>query len=522
MKITYTKTGGIIRYDQTDWLGSLDTTSAGSAYRIGNGLAFASNADPLRRLSYISPGYLGVDLTNVSVVDAFLRNGVISNQSAYIISGGTKLHEATSLDGTPALTNAGVWPHTISDGHASIVGNDICNYYNTTPNLCTFYSYTDGTDWNVGIYNQITPAFDDDFMSTIPTTPLAAPYLAGGKDAPHPMIVGADDVLYIGDRNFVHAYDYVTNTFSATVLTLPKGWIITSFAKLGDIKLAIGAYYSTFAATVINPTNGFLGQSAVWVWNYLDLDPEYSRDLHDNFVSEIFNWNGAIAAFTSGRKTLSQSGIYKLQVSINEGEFTPVQTWSTGGLPIRGGVEVVEGDVYWNSGGTIYSYLKNPYTGKYAFYQPTTGTGTTSGMLRIFTNIFRIFASTGTTTSGGLQYFSTGYANGQAWGKVAQPVFPNESKGKLVQVVVTYADTTSAGLSFRLNTQLDHDGGTPTFSDLTTVSSIRQQIRNNKADNTPLGQFTYLQPQMIWTDGLGTTSAPLIESIEYEYELVNI
>ena len=46
--------------------------------------------------------------------------------------------------------------------------------------------------------------FDDDFMSTIAVNKMAGMDLIDGQNVEHPMIVGDDDVLYIGSGRYLH------------------------------------------------------------------------------------------------------------------------------------------------------------------------------------------------------------------------------------------------------------------------------------------------------------------------------
>ncbi len=94
----------------------------------------------------------------------------------------------------------------------------------------------DNTDWDVGCYESFT-TFDDDFMSTDPTTPLGttAADLTGGLLLPHPLEIGADDVLYMGSGRYLHGYDGggsgSNGNFLSQLLTLPAGFIITFTEK---------------------------------------------------------------------------------------------------------------------------------------------------------------------------------------------------------------------------------------------------------------------------------------------------
>ena len=145
MKISQNATGGTITYDRDDWLGGEDTTSTViTSKKEGIGVARNLGIDVLRSLGYISPGALPVEVTNDSIVTTYLRNAVLFEDSAYLISNGALLHQLTSLS-TGTLTNNATWPHTMNNAAAwaAVVGDDICNYYDYnagTALLASFYS----------------------------------------------------------------------------------------------------------------------------------------------------------------------------------------------------------------------------------------------------------------------------------------------------------------------------------------------------------------------------------------------
>lgn len=535
MKINLNQNGGTITYDQDDWLAGLDTTSGGSSNRkLGSGFAFSDRVDPLRFLGYISPSYNPQDVTNNAQVTSLIRNGVINGANAYLIAGngvgvgGGIVHKLDLALPAGTISTTAPFPHTIDHAHTNETGSDIVNYtanVASTPTLLTFFSFSDNTDWDVGIYNPTADTFNDDYMSTIPASPLAAPYLTGGKSAPHPLIVGDDDILYMGDRNFVHAYDGATGadgTFYPAVLTLPQGWIITCFCKSNDQKLLIGAYYAPSASSSIE----YLGSAKAYKWNYLDLDFDYAYDLHDNYVSEMANWNDTVIAFTSGRRSQTQAGTYKLQAIINGG-FKVLQTYSTGTLPIRGGVEVVEQDIYWN-GGNTYFYAKNQFGENFIFGNIGGSSSGVSGICRLFSSsVFLLHYSNGTQANGfGLQYGSSDYAAApSAYGKVATPTFPERKRGRLKKVELYFMTTATGGRTFSLNTVLDKDGGSVTLSATSTVTNLQKQVLDFRASGTstiPLGDFSTLQPQFIWATGSGATDAPVLEKVVYFFEYTDI
>jgi len=514
-KVLLKESGGSIIYDQDDWLLGLDTSSADENYYKMGGNALMSGISVLRKFGYIQPSPLPTDVTGVAEITAVIRKAVNIGDDAYMVSSDSLVHKmSTLLSGTISTTSP--FPHTIDHAHTNEAGNDIAIYYTGTTQR-VFYSFNDDTDWDVGIYNVVADTFDDNFMSTTPTGFAAfAALIAAGKGYPHPLIVGDDDVLYMGDRNFIHVYDGATDTVFTKVLTLPVGWVITSFALTEDIKLAIGSYLTTASFSDTFQRGG----AKVWFWNYLDLDPLYACDLRDNYVSEIKQWAGTTIAFTSGPKSPSDLGPYKLQ-ALNGSQFEVIKTWDTGGLPIRGGVDNVNNDLYWNSASRVYAYTKRPDNGQHMLNTISNNQSGVSGMLRFFTQSSTIHYSWGAGAgNGGLQYLSGGYTTSTFKSQVAAPEFGIRQRGRLSGLTIAFADKFTGGREIQLLTLLDR-ASVQTLTPISVLTKTRYAQFTTNSNGTPLGDFNTLQLQLSWSGGV-STSAPAIEWVRYDFTTVNI
>lgn len=522
--------GKKIIFGAEDWAqGLLPNYSASNLLnQKGTGLASARTMNPFLAYGYALPGLNPTDVTNVAQVTTLIRNGVVNGTSAYLVSNGALIHQLTSLDITPAITNAGAFPHTITPtGGTSPVGDDIVIYSAKTSGTTAigsriFYTYSSSTIWEVGMYDFTN--FSDSFMSSVAvTTPLASPYTTGGVGKPHPMIVGDDDILYIADRNFVHAYDGVVSAvatlgkFSPAVLTLPNGYIITSFAR-AESGLMVFAYLENSSAS----GSFYLGKSFAFLWNYNDLDITRSYDLTDNYVSEAFNYKGTIGCFTQGRPNdPSQTRLTCLRL-FNGSIFETVAS-IIHNAPIRGGVNIVGDSIQWNSDGVIYSY-GSPLAGtKAGLHRLSEGLGSNSGFFRTLASTLQIISS-GATTSGGLQYLTGYYFQSSFSTGVAEPTFSSGTKGKVTNVKVRFGGTVTGGRSITI--QLSDRGVTTStvINAQETVTGQAGMVTKKVSDSSgaPFLVFDGLKLVVSWATGSGATVAPALESVEVDFDEITV
>jgi len=516
--------GNILVWDEQDWLGGLHQqylTSTGGLQRQENKIASMRSTDPYRNLGYLTPGFLAADVTDVAQVTSILRKGVVNGTTGYIISEGPDLHQFTVATG--AITNAGTFPHTIAahGGHATVIGDDCVIYDANVSSTLTkqvFYSWNDNTDGDVGIYNIGAGTFNDDYLSTVPAG--AAALTLG---VAHPLVVGKDDILYIGNGNVVDAFDGQTGadgTLSAAVLTLPEDYEITAFAKT-DVYLVVFAYRQT-AGGSFN-----LGEATAFFWDYLSNDPTLVIDLNDNFVSEAFEWRGTVGCFTQGRRTNPTSNAHASKIQLynpGTGQFETLTSF-TGNAPIRGGVAVTGEIIQFNSAGNLFQW-GTAFEGKPdVLVQTAEGDGTSEGMFLAPATAVQLI-STGTTTSGGLQtlngnFFATSFVEGS----FAEPVFSTGKKGRLKEVKVRFRTAVSGGRAIRLLVQDRLGNQTNIFGNSTNLTTINSKniakVDRWTETGDPLPEFDAIKPVFVWKAGSGATTAPVIAQVEFHFEEVN-
>ena len=509
----------IITYDSEDWLAGLHPqNSSSNLLQQGKGFYVTRSINPYRFLGYLTVGENLVAITNAStVMTSKLKQGVNLENYGYLIED-TKLHLLNIITKTLLNDTAGVgYPHTITahGGHSGVVSSDIILYNHKvggTSARRALYSWSDNTDWDIGTCDLAVTgaaAFDDDFMSTAPATPLS---ISGGYEAgkgyPHPMIVGHDDIVYIADRNFVHAYDGQNaadndGKFFAESFVLPKEYIIYGFAKLSPRSLAIFA------------SNGSLNNSlnyaktSVFIWNYLDLDPDYIKEIPENTVRAPFEYRGTIGCFAYGR-----SGRYGLYL-FNGTNFEKVITF-TGGEPLNGGVNILGDEIQWLSGGKIWSY-GNQY-GQKSVLNCIDDIGTTgNGFYRTFSTILGRVTSYGTKS---FSYFSPGSYTSVSNGGFLNTAYLPIGKIRIKKVKVYFARVTN-GIGISLSA-FSYDNAADLY-ELIKISNItkKDMVTVNYGLDTSgnkIPELNGIALNCTFDEGSGTTACAIIRKIEIEYE----
>lgn len=496
---------GVIVWNEQDWLSGLVPNYGNNTYTVNSlydGMSWNNAIDPNRIPGFLMPGVNPTDITGVSVIDAIQKNVVNNGTNAYSI-GGTKVHHINLS--TNAISGTGSWPHTITahGGHSSVVGQDVALYYvGSTQYL--FYSWSDNTDGDVGRFD-LSSTFDDDYMSTVPTGGAAL-----STTNNHPLIVGDDDILYIGDGPNLHAFDGqdgANGTLSTSVLPLPKDYIITSFAKLPNF-LVVFAYKSRAGGSFYN------GESTAFLYDYNSDDPTYSYDLNGNYVNGGFNYDdNQVGCFVRGKNTyLNYNRQSKMMLFTGSG-FKTIVNFSEN-IPGHGGVSVSDENIMWNAGGKIYQY-GSPHIGfdkKLNRIAELDGT-TTEGLLANLSGNL-LLASSGTTTSGGFESLNADY-DAAALARVAQvhPSFSQSNKARFDRLVVNYGFKASTGHKAKM--VLLYDGQSAEVFDNgneTTADEFVEEYYN--MTNGANINFFRIGWELTYNIGTATDTPDAIRSIE--------
>lgn len=522
-KIQYHKGGGIIKWGVEDWTAGLHpqySNSTTPARMLGNYLGTSIAFDPYRNLGWATPGYTPTALENSSVIDAVQVNLVINGTFAYTI-GGTKVHQITISSAT--ITTPTTFPHIISGATG---GQDLI-VYGLTQNSATrtnylLYSWYDGSNGNIGIYNFST-TFEDDWMSNGTFKP--ANFATFTTASPHIFKIGSDDILYVTDGRFIHALDGATganSTLSKNVLTLPLGYIANGFARIDPDTLAVFAYLNNASGSLY-----YKGQIVVFFWNYLDLDPYKVVYIQDNYVSAPFEYEGTIGCFAYGVPTDKSNSAKTGKMYLWNGSTFELKAnyedKSGGSTPLItiGGVDIIGKQIQWNVEGDIYSYGNN-FDLPIVLNKIAQASGTTCGLLKTVSTLAQ-YSSSGITTSGGMESLNNGYRQGAVMtSSLVNVDFPIRQTGQAKRIRIKFKEAVTGGLTFSLFIT-DEEGNQVTIIDAITTITAGKTIyeREYTSAGAVLPAFDMIKITFYWAE-TPTTYAPIVESVELEYENKNI
>lgn len=504
-----------ITWDWEDWLAGLHPQYGVSAQRF-DGASDQLAFNPFRFLGYASPGELNSDCTNSNQLAGLIvaMDVSASNQRGYAV-GGAKIFEINP-SGTPSIVTTSPYPITVSKA----VMNDIVRYNKASDGTeYMFYSYKgDGTAGDKSDIGRLTTNDGTNDTSYWITT-MSGTTLT--DDIDHPMIVGDDDVLYIGDKNIVRGLDGAdSGTMISVALTLPAQYTIRSFSKLDNNTLVIFANYG-------DASNGTMG---IFFWNYLDLDP-YKSVYIQGYCCSSFNYRGTIAMIRSSLSPDLGSNVRSLNAMAWDGEkFVSLNRFSirTSSYVLNKGVEVINDAIYFSVGGINYCYGSPFSEVKAGLNKISSTTGSASGAVKTLTSGIQFVSSSTSTTNYYLQYYSGDYAISYFKGNNVDLEFPLRKKGRIKRLRAEFKSAVSTA-GRELNITIYSVDGTVlietfTGTELRTISTDTLTIEKeyDASDDTSAGIFDTLYPLLQWSTGAGSTYAPILKKLIVEYELINI
>ena len=211
--------------------------------------------------------------------------------------GSNKLYRLSASTVTNGSADSITWPYTIDKAVVTGEDGESVAYYNGK--LYGFYNHS-GSAGDILQYD-LAGTIDPDWGSTIPT---AAATL---QNAPHPSIVGGDDVLYFGNGRYVGYYDQSTTTISVDDLDLPVG------SKVVDLAYPDSLVWAAVNYPNLSGSNANVGY--IYTWRGVGISSWEDQPLirFNGTIGAIYVKDGRVFVWYQDLSGVSSGG-YKLGV----------------------------------------------------------------------------------------------------------------------------------------------------------------------------------------------------------------
>jgi hypothetical protein len=515
-----------IIYDERDWLAGLHPQYGYKTIpqKLGRYSRQEYNFNPFGDLGYAKNGFLGVDFLNNDRVTSVVSKIIEGSDSYYYgIDAKNKMYRFSNVGGSSSdVDSTMAFPYGLG---ANSITSDIIEHFAGNNKIRTIFATYNTGVFGTGIaYDMDDGTSDIDYLTTRPSGAFTF-----GNAYPHPLCVGYDDTLYIGDGNRMHRYDYA-DTASAdgkifqNVLTLPDNYVIKAIIKLQPRSLVILAQKGI---------NGVGEVAKAFFWDYLSLDPYQIKEINNSDIVTAFEYRGTIGC-------LSFSGPNEINVKIfNGSEFEilfklrNLESSSTG-EPLIGSVDVNENEIYVHLTdqlkGYIYKYGNNlGISNKLNVVGRSVAgvSGYKAGFVKYIPQYNSLCFSTGKDdgTSATIQYQDTSkYATDGYWYSDLTDI--GDERIRITGITVYFADEFTGGRTISMSlTDRYTSYAIKGLTNLATVTSTNRIYRvkpfNNTGD-TLIPPLDGVGIKLDWGAGAGSSVTPIINKIILDYEPVKI
>ena len=519
-----------IIYDERDWLAGLHPQNGNRAIpqKFGKYSSYQLSFNPFINLGYAQSGYLNSDITKNNII----TSRIVSKAEDTIDGSGDEIFYALEDNGIIHQINQynsaldGVsFPHEITD---AVRAFDICKY--RVGNI-DYYFYNHRSSAaphtiNIGRYDSKSNTFDDDFMSTVPT----GANLMFASLIFNPLIVGHDDIMYVGGRNYVGSYDGPNNTFVQQRLKLPEKLNVVAFVKYPPRTLAIFVQGGG-----IDPD----GDCRVYFWDYLSDDPYDMKKIDDFEILSAFEYKGTIACITRGRDLMHKIMVFNGSIFQEIARFSSNYDGKTIIGPSHRGVFVNNNEIWFNVADSRNGYIccygnnlgvenklnvvakNNVYVSDSVIFTP--------GIITIGKDNKVLFSSgslfTDVHSASSTQYLdTTKYSEDSAW--YSDLVDIGDERIRITGITVYFADEFTGGRAITMELRDRYTSyNIKGLLQLTTVTSTNRIYRIkpfNYTGDTLIPPLDGVGIKLSWSSGVGSSVTPIINKIVLDYEPVKM
>lgn len=378
-------------------------------------------------------GLMGSAYTEISLgggaTNSFLINATnASDGNAYAIgSDGTiNLIVLPTTRGVSYSAPAGV----LTDNY-----KDIWTHVNDSFVESTLFTYQTATNAYVG-YREVAGGARNDTYITLTN-----------RNVPHVGCVSSRDISFITDGKYVKAYDPALTHLSIAQINVGASYTAVSLVDAGN--------YCAIVGNKSNGSNNGGSNARLWLWDGVNLLPNFQYDIRDAKVTAVTNEGGIIKVFCTGKNGTTKIKTFSGTNFSEEADFEVDSTYSDS--PTHGMVDTWMNQLAWRTQpGYVWTYgslKKDLYrTGGHRVSQVTTDSS--SGMVKNLygTNLYIGKVVGGVNTLVYLSPTTSGFSTSTIKSDLYQ--LPHKSTIQYIEVVFAYyrvSGNSTAGSSFSLS-----------------------------------------------------------------------
>lgn len=297
-----------------------------------------SSCDVLRpgKEFHIAPGHTYSNITDSSnrINEVPLNATVTSNGEAWVVLRNSRLVKFGLTDDI-VDANYDITLSGSHSAHSSVTTSDypdVISFTDSSGNEKVAWSWQDSTDGDIATINSDGSSQDDDWFSTLTGSGALE------KDVPLKLFKGPDGFIYSTNGQYIAQHDPSTSNGNNQALDLGPGWVATSGQPFNDY-IAVIAYTDTSFVSGLA-----LGEVRLYLWDGFSPKPNFIIPIKDNYSGALFNHNGILHIFTSGRSGTNKCWLYaggREEQLAWERRFSEI-----GQMPQHGQVEVVRNKVH--------------------------------------------------------------------------------------------------------------------------------------------------------------------------------
>lgn len=457
-------------------------------------LGNSNQAAAMSNVDLIDPNAIGqgpglAGLTNGSQAGAVttLLKGIMRTPSSSDLTfgiGGNKFYRFSSTTVTSGSADSITWPFAFDLG--GVTGEDGESVLKYGGKIYGFYNHSGGGDI---LRYDLAGTIITGWASTTPTG------AASLNNAPHPSIVGGDDVMYYGNGRYVGYYDKDTGvggTLATTALDIDQdGQVVDVGYKDSRVLVAMN---------VPNLTGNNACKGRIYYWRGVGASSWDDQPLVivNGRIGAILVDNGSVFVWYEKIDPL-RSNLYTLGV-VNGNRVEDIQTF-TGTLPLYYQVGTYGNLLQWVSNGLIYLWGSADRKSPASFMQFADGGHATAGGLAAPFGT-PIIASTDGGTNFTLGKLS-GYDTSASWTSVTFDVYRS-----VIDRVKAYFESTATGSRCDVIIQSNKAGTATTLQKSGETGSISHTNDSSKISKffDPKIECEDFRVKLDWSNGSSTNN----------------